>query len=131
MNRRAGLFAIAAVLCLVWCKQGEGERCQRDEDCEPLLCVDDDGIGGDGHCCPKCARGEAQWRHFEDDEGGGEWRCTCSSAVETDADADQDVDQPPEDGGGDSGTDAESPPDGDGDADADSEADSETESGPE
>ena len=34
-----GLFAITAALWAIGCEQGDGERCQRDQDCgSPLTC---------------------------------------------------------------------------------------------
>ena len=123
MARRAilGLVVLSAAFLLGSCTQAEGERCQRDKDCEPLMCVGADGLGGDGHCCPRCDRGTEQWRFVESADGeGGSWQCACSGSTSSDGDADADQEA---DGGTDADQVADTDVPGDAERDGDEEAD--------
>jgi hypothetical protein len=87
-------------LALSGCIQAQGERCQRSQDCDGLLCVNSTGefpadlaAGGActeeqdcGHCCPDCSTGSPRW-----DVSASQCSCT-SPTVDGDADSDVDAD---------------------------------------
>lgn len=101
---------VLSVACVSACSQKEGERCQRDEDCDPLICVGSSGIGvtgESGYCCTACDRGAVAYWDPLGNDGSGSCECT-DSTTDGDSDVDSDVDS-------DSDTDV----DGDGDADGD------------
>lgn len=108
------LFVAILGVAVVGCTQTEGERCQREDDCDGLECVNASGTfeadlaaGGActdpqecGHCCPACSSGSPRWEVANN-------RCTCTTGtIDGDGDVDTDVDA-------------------DADADADAEADAE------
>jgi len=123
VNQRMRTFLptlfIASMACLPACTQEEGERCQRDQDCEPLICVGSSEIGEtgeSGHCCPACDRGAVPFWEAEEEA------CACTEPG-TDGDTDTDVDS---DVDGDTGGDVDGDADGDvnddgGDSDGDGE----------
>ena len=101
MRRSVIVGLVLAVLApgLQGCEQGEGERCQLNRDCAPLVCVESNALGSDGRCCPVCSTGTEVWQSVLDSDGNIDWRCGCTSGagdadadVDADADADADVD---------------------------------------
>jgi len=107
-------FLLLISLTFFACSQKEGERCQKNSDCEPMVCVGSSDIGEtgeSGHCCEICDNGVEYWE-VGDDSNEGSCGCTSGSG-DGDADADADAD-------------ADSDADADADADAvDAEVDAE------
>mgnify|MGYP001553430331 CR=1 FL=1 len=109
MNNKVVITVLVLLSGLaIWsCSQKEGERCQLDRDCEPLVCVGESDDGDtDGHCCPVCSSGNEFWDLDEE-------VCGCGSSS---SDGDGDVD-------GDADGDADGDSDGDADGDAEDDGD--------
>jgi len=72
MTRSSLIFCLVSILLLgllVACTQSEGERCEQDEDCDPLVCTEDDP--DNRHCCPDCVGRSPVWDNATD-------QCSCT-----------------------------------------------------
>lgn len=117
MSRR-GLLAIATVVfcaAAVWtCSQGEGERCQLDDDCESLYCCKCAGPAAEPVTSGICLAGRAA--------------CDRHCGVEgADADADADTDAGADGDAADAERDAESSAEAEADAEPETDAEAEAE----